>query len=103
VGNHARMNRSADPYTRHRFPPAVVQCAVRLYHRFNLRHRDIEDLLAEQWIEASYESVRLQGRNRTIDTRIFSRSRSAVRRADSSGMVLAQIAHDISRRFTEAA
>ena len=28
-------------------------------HRFNLSHRDIEDLLAERGIEVSYESVRL--------------------------------------------
>ena len=53
------MNRSANPYKRHRFPPAIIQHAVWLYHRFNLSHRDIEDLLAERGIEASYESVRL--------------------------------------------
>ena len=53
------MNRSTNPYKRHRFPPAIIQYAVWLYHRFNLSHRDIEDLLAERGIEASYESVRL--------------------------------------------
>jgi putative transposase len=53
------MNRSINPYKRHRFPPAIIQYAVWLYHRFNLSHRDIEDLLAERGIEASYESVRL--------------------------------------------
>ena len=53
------MNRSANPYRRHRFPPAIIQYAVWLYHRFNLSHRDIEDLLAERGIEVSYESVRL--------------------------------------------
>jgi putative transposase len=42
------MNRSANPYKRHRFPPAIIQYAVRLYHRDNLSHRDIEDLLAER-------------------------------------------------------
>jgi len=46
-------------YKRHRFPPAIIQYAVWLYHRFNLSHRDIEDLLAERRIEVSYESVRL--------------------------------------------
>jgi putative transposase len=46
-------------YKRHRFPPAIIQYAVWLYHRFNLSHRDIEALLAERRIEASYESVRL--------------------------------------------
>ncbi len=53
------MNRSANPYRRHRFPPVIIQHAVWLYHRFNLSHRDIEDLLAERGIEVSYESVRL--------------------------------------------
>jgi putative transposase len=53
------MNRSTNPYKRHRFPPAIIRYAVWLYHRFNLSHRDIEDLLAERAIEASYESVRL--------------------------------------------
>ena len=53
------MNRSTNLYKRHRFPAAIIQYAVWLYHRFNLSHRDIEDLLAERGIEASYESVRL--------------------------------------------
>ena len=53
------MNRATNPYRRHRFPPAIIRYAVWLYHRFNLSHRDIEDLLAERGIEASYESVRL--------------------------------------------
>jgi len=33
--------------------------AVWLYYRFNLSHRDIEDLLAERGIAVSYESIRL--------------------------------------------
>ena len=37
----------------------IIQTAVWLYHRFNLSHRDIEDLLAERGIDVSYESVRL--------------------------------------------
>jgi len=35
-------------YKRYRFPPEIIQHAVWLYHRFNLSHRDIEDLLAER-------------------------------------------------------
>ena len=31
--------------------------AVWLYHRFNLSHRDIEDLLAERGIAVSHESI----------------------------------------------
>jgi putative transposase len=46
-------------YKRHRFPPQIIQHAVWLYHRFNLSHRDIEDLLAERSITVSYEAVRL--------------------------------------------
>jgi putative transposase len=53
------MYRPANLYKRYRFPPAVIQYAVWLYHRFNLSHRDIEDLLAERGVEVSYESVRL--------------------------------------------
>jgi putative transposase len=53
------MNRPANLYKRYRFPPAVIQYAVWLYHRFNLSRRDIEDLLAERGVEVSYESVRL--------------------------------------------
>jgi hypothetical protein len=33
-------------YKRHRFPPDIISYAVWLYYRFNLSHRDIEDLLA---------------------------------------------------------
>ena len=46
-------------YKRHRFPPEIIQYAVWLYHRFNLSHRDVEDLLAERGITVSYESIRL--------------------------------------------
>ena len=53
------MSRSTTLYKRHRFPPEIIQYAVWLYHRFNLSHRDIEDLLAERGIVVSYESIRL--------------------------------------------
>jgi putative transposase len=46
-------------YKRHRFPPAIISHAVWLYHRFNLSHRDIEDLLAQRGIAVSYEAIRL--------------------------------------------
>jgi putative transposase len=45
-------------YARHRFPPAIIQHAVWLYFRFALSYRDVEDLLAERGIDASYETVR---------------------------------------------
>ncbi len=53
------MNIRTSLYKRHRFPTEIIQYAVWLYHRFNLSHRDIEDLLAERGVEMSYESIRL--------------------------------------------
>jgi len=48
-------------YKRHRFPPDIIWYAVWLYYRFNLSHRDIEDLLAERGITVSREAIRLSG------------------------------------------
>ncbi len=53
------MNNSATLYKRHRFPSEIIQHVVWLYHRFNLSHRDIEDMLAEKAIDVSHESIRL--------------------------------------------
>ena len=53
------MKSSKSIYKRHRFPPEIIQHAVWLYHRFNLSHRDIEDLLAKRGIVVSYEAIRL--------------------------------------------
>ena len=46
-------------YKRYRFPPDIISYAAWLYYRFNLSHRDIEDLLAERGITVSRESIRL--------------------------------------------
>jgi putative transposase len=46
-------------YKRYRFPSIIIQYAVWLYYRFNLSHRDIEDLLAERGINVTYEAIRL--------------------------------------------
>ena len=46
-------------YKRHRFPPDIISYAVWLYFRFNLSHRDVEDLLAERGIIVTRESIRL--------------------------------------------
>lgn len=46
------------PYTRHRFPPEIIQHVVWLYFRFPLSFRDVEDLLAERGVDVSYETVR---------------------------------------------
>jgi len=53
------MNSSNRLYKRHRFPSEIIQYAVWLYFKFNLSHRDIEDLLAKRGIQVSYEAIRL--------------------------------------------
>ena len=45
-------------FARHQFPPAIIRHAVRLYVRFTLSYRDVEDLLAERGLDVSYETVR---------------------------------------------
>lgn len=52
------MKKIKSPYYGFRFPPAVICCAVRWYHRFNLSLRDIEELLLERGVSVTYESVR---------------------------------------------
>ena len=51
--------KNANIYKRYRFPSEIIQYAVWLYYRFNLSHRDIEDLLAERGIIVTYEAIRL--------------------------------------------
>jgi len=46
-------------YKPYRFPSEILQHAVWFYYRFNLNHRDIEDLLSERGITLSYEAIRL--------------------------------------------
>ena len=46
-------------YKRQRFPSDIISCAVWLYYRFNLSHRDVENLLAERGIIVTRESIRL--------------------------------------------
>jgi len=53
------MNTSRNMYKRYRFPVEIIQYAVWVYYRFNLSHRDVEDLLAERGVLVSYESIRL--------------------------------------------
>ena len=51
--------KNSNIYRRYRFPVEIIQYAVWLYYRFNLSHRDIEDLLAERGINVTYEAIRL--------------------------------------------
>ena len=45
-------------FKRHRYPPDIIRLAVWLYFRFTLSFRDVEEMLAQRGIEASYESIR---------------------------------------------
>src|SRR6185437_2911842 len=55
-GSPTRMNKVS--YSGYRFPPEIIQQAIWLYLRFTLSLRDVEDLLAERGVAASYETVR---------------------------------------------
>ena len=52
------MPEHAGLYHGYRFPREVIAHAVRLYLRFALSFRDVEELLAERGIQVSYETVR---------------------------------------------
>jgi len=58
-GTIPRRECSATSYKRHWFPPEIIHHAVGLYYRFNLSHRDIEDLLARRGVLVTHESIRL--------------------------------------------
>jgi transposase-like protein len=45
-------------YAGYRLPPEIIQQTIWLYLRFTLGLRDVEDLLAEQGVTVSYETVR---------------------------------------------
>lgn len=52
------MNKSKSLYRDHRFPDGVISCAVRWYFRYHLGSRDIEKLLFERGVIATYETIR---------------------------------------------
>ena len=52
------MKSSSISYKRHRFPPQIIAHAVWLYVRFNLSLREVEEMLLQRGIDASYETVR---------------------------------------------
>ncbi|WP_412030198.1 IS6 family transposase [Deinococcus yunweiensis] len=49
--------RDRKPY-RHRFPLSIIGYALRLYHRFPLSQRDVQELLHERGIVVSHETLR---------------------------------------------
>lgn len=46
-------------HKRYRFLREIIQYAVWFCHRFNLRHREVEDLLVERGISVSYDAFLL--------------------------------------------
>ena len=52
------MTSQPPSYCGYRFPPEIISHAVWLYYRFGLSFRDVEDLLAEQDITVTYETMR---------------------------------------------
>jgi hypothetical protein len=46
-------------YKRHRFRPEIISYAVWLYFRFNLSHRDVEDLLANNRGQSNIVRLRM--------------------------------------------
>jgi len=52
------MTSSSNPYRGFRFPAAIIEHAVWLYHCFSLSLRDVELILAARGVVVSYESIR---------------------------------------------
>ncbi len=52
------MNGPSSLYRRHRFPGEIISHCVWLYYRFSLSYRDIEELMAQQGVKVSYETIR---------------------------------------------
>ncbi|MDC0116123.1 IS6 family transposase [Octadecabacter sp.] len=48
---------TSHPFKRHRFPAAVILCAVRMYLRYPLSYQDVVDLLAERGLDVDRSSV----------------------------------------------
>ena len=42
----------------HRFPADIIRHSIRLYARFTLSFRDVEEMLADRGLDVSYETVR---------------------------------------------
>ena len=47
-------------YKRYRFPAEIISYGVWLYLRFCLSYRDVEELMAERGLIATYEIIRVR-------------------------------------------
>lgn len=52
------MKKIKSPFHGFRVPAAIISCAVRWYHRFNLSLRDVGEWLPERGVGVTYESIR---------------------------------------------
>jgi putative transposase len=52
------INTPTPSYRGFRFPSEIISHAIWLYHRFCLRFREVEELLAERGITLTYETIR---------------------------------------------
>ena len=52
------MSTSALSYRQHRYPAAIIAHCVRLYFRFPLSYRGVEELMFERGVVVSYETIR---------------------------------------------
>ena len=48
----------SESYKRYRHPKSVIGYAVRLYLRYCLSYRDVQEILLERGIELTYETIR---------------------------------------------
>ena len=48
----------ASLYRRHRFPAEIISHSVWLYFRFNLSHRDVEEMMSVRGVTLTYETIR---------------------------------------------
>ena len=52
------MGNVSPSYKGHRYPVEVISHCVRLYHRFPLSFREVEELLLQRGVIVSYETIR---------------------------------------------
>jgi putative transposase len=57
-GRPLDMTTGPNPYRGFRFPAAIIEHAVWLYHRFSLSLREVELILAARGVVVSYETIR---------------------------------------------
>ncbi|MEP4037922.1 IS6 family transposase [Pseudophaeobacter sp.] len=67
------------PFKRHRFPSAIILCAVRMYLRYPLSYQDVADLLGERGLDVDRSTVFRRGQK--FGPEIAKRTEKHLRRA----------------------